>query len=191
MPAGHTCIHVDVFSPRPYSGNRLAVLLDTAGLDGKQMAAITKERRHFESIFLASSTEDTPTHLARMFDLNEELDFASHPLIAIPELERKLAGSGAQFAYLLNAKQLDTLHRNNDAMEDVATCSGTGCAAAYLRSHDRIGDGESLTLKQGRFTGRPSEITTRAHSDRRSVQIGGEGSIVGEGRLRKLPGGRS
>ena len=298
MPPGNTYIHVDVFSPRPYSGNSLAVFLDAAGLDGEQMAAITKELRHFESIFLESSAEDTRTYSARVFDLNEELDFAGHPLIgaacalhdwqrtmdrerwtlrlkartvtveterrdvgryfavldqgpaeffgapqapsreeiaawfsleahdldpalppevvstglrylvlpvcddalarariAIPDLEQKLAEMGAQFAYLLNAERLEARHWNNDGViEDVATGSGAGCAAAYLRSHDRIGDSESVTLKQGRFTGRPSEIVMRAHGGGRSVhfvEIGGEVSIVGEGRLRELPGWRA
>ena len=298
MPAGQTYIHVDVFSSHPYSGNSLAVFLDAAGLEGEQMAAITKELRHFESIFLESFGEDTRTYSARVFDLNEELDFAGHPLIgaacalhdsqqapdrkrwtlrlkartvtveterrdvgryfavldqgpaeffgaprapsldeiaawfsldardldpvlspevvftglrylvlpvrgdalarariAISDLERKLAAMGAQFAYLLNAEQLEARHWNNDGViEDVATGSGAGCAAAYLRSHDRIGDGESVTLKQGRFTGRPSEIAMRAHGNGRSVrsvEIGGEVLIVGEGRLRELPGRRA
>ena len=297
MPGGHTYIHVDVFSPRPYSGNSLAVFPDAAGLDGEQMAAITKELRHFESIFLRPSTDDPRTFSARVFDLIEELDFAGHPLIgaacalhdslhtaererwtlrlkartvtveterrnagryfavldqgpaeflgtadssrlagiaawfslgaddldrslppeivstglrylvlplrgdalarariAIPDLERKLAEMDAQFAYLLNAEQLEARHWNNDGViEDVATGSGAGCAAAYLRSHGRIGDGESVALKQGRFTGRPSEIVMRAHGSGRRVhpvEIGGDVSIVGNGELYALPGAR-
>ncbi len=292
MP-GKAYIHVDVFSPHPYSGNSLAVFLDAAGLDGEQMDAITKELRHFESIFLEPS-EEPRTYSARVFDLNEELAFAGHPLIgaacalhdsqptpdrvrwtlrlkartvtveterrsarryfavldqgpaeffgepepsrfaeiaawfslgaddldrdlppeivstglrylvlsvrgdalarariAIGDLEQKLGAMGAQFAYLLHAEHLEARHWTNDgAIEDVATGSGAGCAAAYLRSHDRIGDGESVVLKQGRFTGRSSEIVMRAHGeDRRvrSVEIGGEVSIVGEGRLHELP----
>ncbi|MGH8212711.1 MAG: PhzF family phenazine biosynthesis protein [Rhodanobacteraceae bacterium] len=293
MPAKRY-IHVDVFSPRPYSGNSLAVFLDATGLDGGQMAAVTKELRHFESIFLESSGEDAGTYSARVFDLNEELDFAGHPLIgaacalhdsqqaadrecwtlrlkartvtveterrdagryfavldqgpaeflgapelsrlaelaawfslsasdldpnlppeivstglrylvlpvrvdalahariARPDLDRKLGEIGAQFAYLLNAEQLEGRHWNNDGViEDVATGSGAGCAAAYLRRHARIGDGESVTLEQGRFVGRPSEITMRAHGTGgrvHSVEIGGQVSIVGEGQLFEMP----
>jgi trans-2,3-dihydro-3-hydroxyanthranilate isomerase len=293
MP-GRAYIHVDVFSPRPYSGNSLAVFLDAAGLDGEQMNAITKELRHFESIFLELSGEDPRTYSARVFDLNEELDFAGHPLIGaacalhdsqhtaerehwtlrlnartvavqterrnagryfavldqgpaeflgapepsrlaeiaawfslgaddldrslppeivstglrylvlpvrgdalararivIGNLGQKLDEMGAQFAYLLNSEQMEARHWNNDGViEDVATGSGAGCAAAYLRSRNRIGDGESAVLKQGRFTGRPSEIVMRAHGEGRrvrSVEIGGDVSIVGEGRLYELP----
>lgn len=296
MPIGKRYIHVDVFSPRPYSGNSLAVFLDAAGLDSSQMATITKELRHFESIFLVPSVEDMYTCSAHVFDLNEELDFAGHPLIGaacalhntqhaadrerkrwtlrlkartvtveterrdagryfavldqgpaefptaqqvqhldeiaawfslspddldpalrpeivstglrylvlpvrgdalararivVADLERKLAKMGAQFAYLLNPEQLEARHWNNDGVvEDVATGSGAGCAAAYLRSHDLIGDGESVILGQGRFLGRPSEIVMRAHGAGKrihSVEIGGEVSIVGEGRLDELP----
>ena len=70
--------HVDVFSGLPYSGNSLAVFPDAAGLTGVQMARITQELRHFESIFL---TRDGDSWQARVFDLVEELDFAGHPVI--------------------------------------------------------------------------------------------------------------
>lgn len=44
--------HVDVFSPRPFSGNSLAVFPESRGLSPEQMGLITRELRHFESIFL-------------------------------------------------------------------------------------------------------------------------------------------
>ncbi|WP_433729922.1 PhzF family phenazine biosynthesis protein [Actinoplanes sp. CA-051413] len=70
--------HVDVFGSRAYSGNSLAVFAESAGLAGEQMAAITRELRHFESIFL---TRDGEGWVARVFDLLEELDFAGHPVV--------------------------------------------------------------------------------------------------------------
>jgi trans-2,3-dihydro-3-hydroxyanthranilate isomerase len=72
--------HVDVFTPRPFSGNSLAVFVDAGSLNTIQMLTITKELRHFESIFLLSSSAKN-TYRAAVFDLNEELDFAGHPLI--------------------------------------------------------------------------------------------------------------
>nr|WP_157527036.1 PhzF family phenazine biosynthesis protein [Kibdelosporangium sp. MJ126-NF4] len=69
--------HVDVFTPQPYRGNSLAVFPDATGLDSGQMAEITGELRHFESIFL---TRDGGWQ-ARVFDLVEELPFAGHPVI--------------------------------------------------------------------------------------------------------------
>lgn len=73
-------IHVDVFSPVPYSGNSLPVFLDAGALSAEQMKRITQEMRHFESIFL-EATPDPMTVRARVFDLFEELPFAGHPII--------------------------------------------------------------------------------------------------------------
>lgn len=279
--------HVDVFGSRPYSGNSLAVFPEASGLSGAQMAQITKELRHFESIFLV---REGGVWAARVFDLLDELDFAGHPVLGAacvlhavhgshdsevwtlrlkartvrvttwrqesgryasmldqgppaflgrpdpagiaawfslrpddldpdlpPEvvstglrylvlpvrgaalsrarvaadLGTPLARVGAQFAYLLDAERMEGRHWNNDGVvEDVATGSGAGCAAAYLRRHGRIGDGEAATLHQGRFTGRPSEMTITAHGqeeDIRSVEVGGDVDLVGEGRLLELP----
>lgn len=279
--------HVDVFSSQPYSGNSLAVFPDAGELSGWQMAQITKELRHFESIFLV---QDGPVWSARVFDLMAELDFAGHPVIGaacvlhslygttdeqmwtlqlkaravqvttrsqepgryasrldqgpalflgrpdvadiltylslhpddldpnlppevvstglrylvlplcsealarvrfIADLDEPLAAIGAQFAYLLDAAGMEGRHWNNDGVvEDVATGSGAGCAAAFLRRHGRIGDGEATTLSQGRFTGRPSKMTITAHGQGEniaSVEVGGDVVLVGEGQLREVP----
>ncbi|MCP2324200.1 PhzF family phenazine biosynthesis protein [Hamadaea flava] len=279
--------HVDVFTTQPYSGNSLAVFPDAGALRGRQMAHITRELRHFESIFL---TQDGPVWSARVFDLLDELDFAGHPVIGaagvlhalhstadeqtwtlrlkartvrvttrrhepgryagrldqgsasflgrpevagilssfslhpddltpglppevvstglrylvlpirgealsrariIADLTEPLAAVGAQFAYLLDVAAMEGRHWNNDGVvEDVATGSGAGCAAAFLRRHGRIGDGEPTTLSQGRFTGRPSTMTIAAHGqgeDIESVEVGGDVVLIGEGSLRELP----
>lgn len=285
--------HVDVFTRHPYSGNSLAVFPDAAGLDGAQMAQVTRELRHFESVFL--EPDATPHDWrARVFDLGGELDFAGHPVIgaaavvhelrgggsrdrwtmrlkartvevrverhepgwlsavldqgtaeffdepamvpraelsgwfslaendidaelppavvstglrylivpvrpgvlhrariATSELAVRLSRLGAQFAYLLDAVGMEGRHWNNDGLvEDVATGSAAGCVAAYLRRHDRIGDGDAAILHQGRFTGRPSQITIRAQgagSSIRSVEVGGDVVFVGTGHLDRLP----
>ncbi|MER6425364.1 PhzF family phenazine biosynthesis protein [Streptomyces sp. NPDC001137] len=283
-------LHVDVFSSQPYSGNSLAVFLDSVGLSGQQMTRITREMRHFESVFLARHPTHERTWGARVFDLAGELDFAGHPLIGaacvlhalhgaddtetwrlnlkartvdvttrrraagrytavldqgpaaflgrpdIPalaswfsldacdldpdlppevlstglrylilpvrgdalerariahDLKAPLAALGAQFAYLLDATALEGRHWSNDGLlEDVATGSGAGCAAAYLRRHNRIGDGQTVTLHQGRLTGRASQMAISAHGegqDIHSVTVGGEVAFVAEGHLRELP----
>jgi predicted PhzF superfamily epimerase YddE/YHI9 len=76
-------------------------------------------------------------------------------------------------------------------VEDVATGSGAGCVAAYLRRYGRIDDAEPATLRQGRFTGRPSEMTIAAHGQGEniaSVEVGGDVVLVGSGHLDELPG---
>src|SRR6266478_1995984 len=72
--------HVDVFAPRPFSGNSLTVFLDAGSLLGSQMLRIAQEMRHFESIFLSFAGAPN-TYRAQVFDLAGELDFAGHPLL--------------------------------------------------------------------------------------------------------------
>lgn len=285
--------HVDVFAPTPYRGNSLAVFPDATGLTADQMAQITRELRHFESVFLTPGDRSQDHHV-RVFDLFGELDFAGHPVIGaaatlhallgtdgeerwtmrlakrvvevtthqhdrssyaaildqgapsfigvpaderraelaawfslsdgdldpayrpevistglhylilpvrgdalgrarirVPDLDVRLAALGAQFSYLWDMSAGEGRHWNNDGViEDVATGSAAGCVAAYLRKHDVIGDGETSILRQGRFAGRPSEMTVRAHghgTDIRSVEVGGDVALVGGGYLDFLP----
>jgi PhzF family phenazine biosynthesis protein len=103
-----------------------------------------------------------------------------------------LAGLGAEFAYLLHAGGPEGRHWNNDGIvEDVATGSAAGCVAAYLMRHGRGRDGEALTLRQGRLTGRPSEIQITAFGDARSadrVVVAGRVCLVATGQLHAWPG---
>lgn len=292
--------HVDVFTDRPYSGNSLAVFPEAEGLTAARMPAVTRELRHFESVFLTRDPARPRTHRARVFDLAGELDFAGHPLIGAasvlhalegdpgaigdettwtlrlrartvevatrrsgprqydstlrlgpaefagrpydtdpetaaeiaswfglelrdldPELppetvstglrylvlpvlgdalararvatplDAPLARRGAEFAYLLDATAMEGRHWTNDGLlEDTATGSGAACAAAYLRRHGRIGDGERSRLRQGRFTGRPSEMTVSAQGRGEAVhavEVGGSVAIVGNELLLQLP----
>ncbi|HEU5420398.1 MAG TPA: PhzF family phenazine biosynthesis protein [Streptosporangiaceae bacterium] len=288
--------HVDVFAPRPYTGNSLAVFVDPPDLTSGQLAAITGELRHFETIFV--STGAAPGSVtARVFDLDGELAFAGHPVlgaaavlhgredpgpgvrlttsVALPartvtvetegsldtgvlaaldqgrpdvletppraqrpaiaaavgltagdlddelpaevlstglryliipvrsadalararihgdDFARFLDGLGAEFAYLLDAAGLEGRHWNNDGIiEDVATGSAAGCVAAYLMRHGRARDGEALSLRQGRFAGRPSQIQISAFGDARLVDrvvVAGRVSLVATGHLHAPP----
>jgi trans-2,3-dihydro-3-hydroxyanthranilate isomerase len=296
--------HVDVFAARPYTGNSLAVFVSPPPLTTAQMAAITRELRHFETIFVSpasaphgASGSAPGSVTARVFDLEGELAFAGHPVLGAaavlhdqarlgPEASRTisvtlpgravtvetagrldtgvlasldqgrpevlpaparaqrpaiaaaigltaadldeelppevlstglryliiavrsadalarariqgdafagfLAGLGAEFAYLLHAGGIEGRHWNNDGIvEDVATGSAAGCVAAYLMRHGRARDGEALSLRQGRFTGRPSEIQITAFGDARSVDrvvVAGRVCLVGIGQLPALP----
>lgn len=71
--------HLDVFSAVPFAGNSVTVFPAAEGLTIGQMLSITREMRHFESIFLERAGPRAAR--ARVFDLNEELPFAGHPTI--------------------------------------------------------------------------------------------------------------
>jgi trans-2,3-dihydro-3-hydroxyanthranilate isomerase len=67
---------LDVFAGQALAGNPLAVVLDTAGLDGARMQAIAREFNLSETVFVA---EDQRT--LRIFTPGRELPFAGHPTI--------------------------------------------------------------------------------------------------------------
>lgn len=71
---------VDVFTHEALAGNGLAVFLPESPLPARVMQRLTIEMRQFESIFL---TPDGPGNRfeARIFTMEEELDFAGHPLL--------------------------------------------------------------------------------------------------------------
>jgi trans-2,3-dihydro-3-hydroxyanthranilate isomerase len=85
--------HVDVFSDVAYAGNSVAVVVDPPALSTEQMLAITKELRHFETIFVTSAVTEGAVQ-ARVFDLVEELDFAGHPVLGAAAVLHEL-GEGA------------------------------------------------------------------------------------------------
>jgi len=72
--------HVDVFSKTPLSGNGLTVFTNCEGLSTEAMQKIIQEMRQFESIFLFPTAE-SHRFLARIFTMEEELDFAGHPIL--------------------------------------------------------------------------------------------------------------
>lgn len=100
-------------------------------------------------------------------------------------------GFGAQFAVLLDEAAVEVRHWNNDGViEDVATGSAAGTIGGYRLRHGLVCDGETFTLSQGRFTGRPSELYVRADGSRGSVEsvsVGGDVSPVGSGTIAVLP----
>jgi len=71
---------VDVFSKEPLSGNGLVVFMSNERVSPDMMQALTREMRQFESIFL-ESTNNPSVVKARVFTMEEELDFAGHPLL--------------------------------------------------------------------------------------------------------------
>ena len=71
---------VDVFSKLPLKGNGLSVFLDCNKLNRNIMQKITYEFRQFESIFISKTIEKN-TFKASVFTMEEELDFAGHPIL--------------------------------------------------------------------------------------------------------------
>jgi PhzF family phenazine biosynthesis protein len=100
--------HVDVFSRVPFSGNGLTVFPEHQGLSAPMMQQITREMRQFESIFLRVLSPASVASLvsASIFTMEEELDFAGHPVLgAACVLHERYAASHeeALWQFQLNA----------------------------------------------------------------------------------------
>jgi trans-2,3-dihydro-3-hydroxyanthranilate isomerase len=85
---------VDVFAPRPFSGNGLGVFPEAASLSVSQMQVLTQELRQFECIFLAPG--DSSAVRANIFTMDEELPFAGHPVLGAGAVLHHLAGAQAE-----------------------------------------------------------------------------------------------
>ena len=72
--------HVDVFSSRPLSGNGVTVFQLRKTLPTALMQELTREMRQFESIFVLQKAKSTKVR-AWVFTMEEELDFAGHPIL--------------------------------------------------------------------------------------------------------------
>jgi trans-2,3-dihydro-3-hydroxyanthranilate isomerase len=102
-----------------------------------------------------------------------------------------LHGVGAQFAVLLDESAVEVRHWNNDGiLEDVATGSAAGTIGAYRLRHGLVGGGETFTLNQGQYTGRPSQLRVRPEGRRdrvETVNVGGDVAFVGHGTIEAHP----
>jgi predicted PhzF superfamily epimerase YddE/YHI9 len=89
--AGMDFQHVDVFADTPFTGNSLTVFLSDGAMTAAQMLSVTREFRHFESIFLEPTAAEDRWR-ARVFDLEEELGFAGHPVLGAAAVLHDRAG---------------------------------------------------------------------------------------------------
>jgi len=79
---------VDVFSKKPFSGNGLIIFPNADTLTKASMKLLTQEMRQFESIFYYQ--KDVNTYRAYIFTMEEELDFAGHPLLGLASIIHEL-----------------------------------------------------------------------------------------------------
>lgn len=103
--------------------------------------------------------------------------------------EALLGTVGAKFAYVLDVPQLEGRTWDNDGrVEDIATGSAAGPAGAWLARHGLIERERPVTLHQGRFLHRPSEliVTVSGTAQALSVCVKGAVAFAGRGHL-ELP----
>jgi trans-2,3-dihydro-3-hydroxyanthranilate isomerase len=81
---------LDVFTQTPLSGNPLAVVLESAGLDAERMQKITREFNLSETVFILDPRDPVNTAKLRIFTAVKELPFAGHPTVGTAALLAEL-----------------------------------------------------------------------------------------------------
>ncbi|UDF02504.1 PhzF family phenazine biosynthesis protein [Asticcacaulis sp. AND118] len=84
---------VDVFHSGPFSGNPVAVVLDSEGLTTEDMQRITRWFNLSETTFLLPPETPDADYRVRIFTLDRELPFAGHPTLGSAHAWRLAAGS--------------------------------------------------------------------------------------------------
>ena len=113
--AGRTALDyfiVDVFTSEPYTGNPLAVVFDTVGLETDRMQAIAREFNLSETSFVqrrSPETEALKGVRVRIFTTEEELPFAGHPTLgtaSVLKLHAPETASGDTISLALNVGEV-------------------------------------------------------------------------------------
>lgn len=100
---------VDVFATEPLSGNGLTVIITDQPLSAALMQRLTQELRQFETIFLSPAGERSRFR-ARVFTMEEELDFAGHPIVGAAAVLHETFAAGekeAKWTIELNRQSVD------------------------------------------------------------------------------------
>lgn len=86
---------VDVFGQRPLTGNPLAVVIDSEGLDDTEMLGITRWLNLSETTFLVTPQSVDADYGVRIFTLAGELPFAGHPTLGTCHVWSGLQGDSS------------------------------------------------------------------------------------------------
>jgi trans-2,3-dihydro-3-hydroxyanthranilate isomerase len=85
---------LDVFTDTPFTGNPLAVVLESDGLNTAAMQAIAREFNLSETVFVGPPADPKSRALVRIFTPARELPFAGHPTVGTAVLFGGLDGGG-------------------------------------------------------------------------------------------------
>ena len=97
--------HADVFCKQPMTGNGLTVIIAKAFPPHEAMQRMAQEFRQFETIFLVQNGSNSFD--ARIFTVEEELDFAGHPILgAAAVVQQEFLKSSSGIVFNLKNKQV-------------------------------------------------------------------------------------
>ena len=81
MPKKVAFTIVDVFTPRAFGGNQLAVFTDAAALTPAEMQALAREMNFSESTFVTAAEVAGAARRVRIFTPQREIPMAGHPTV--------------------------------------------------------------------------------------------------------------
>lgn len=151
----------DVFSSGPYSGNSLAVFPEAADLDSGQMLQLTQELRHFESSFLTGVANADGSRPLRVYDLEEELPFAGHPLLGTAAVvhHREFEAAEAEITFDLDGRRVALQSVRNGSSFDVRMNQGKPQYLAEVSAADAQAFAACFSLEPGDLApGLPMEV---------------------------------
>lgn len=103
------------------------------------------------------------------------------------DLEQELARLQAKFVFIFDVQEREIRTWDNAGkVEDIATGSAAGPAAAYLYAHGVVQTDQRVTIQQGRFRHRPSCLSVEKNSDG-EILVSGEVWGISVGRLEAIP----
>ncbi|WP_319633519.1 PhzF family phenazine biosynthesis protein [Pelagibius marinus] len=148
--SGLNWLHADVFCDAPLTGNGLCVFLPQQELSAAAMLALTQEMRQFESIFLSEVAEGAAR--ARIFTLEEELDFAGHPLLGAAAVLHHAAGAGERHhvTFRLTAREVAVATRRRaERFFDAEMAQGPAVWGGEAEGAPRAAVISALGLQEG------------------------------------------
>lgn len=98
------------------------------------------------------------------------------------DYEDKLSAIGAKFAYPFDLCHLEGRSFDNRGIsEDIATGSAAGPLLEYLCRHHLCQADTDITVHQGRFLDRPSQLTVRKLSNTGEITVSGQVTLLAKG----------
>ncbi|HLO57426.1 MAG TPA: PhzF family phenazine biosynthesis protein [Bacteroidales bacterium] len=95
---------LDVFGNKRYSGNQLAVFMDSGRLNETEMQQIAREINFSETTFITSPDKTNGGYPVRIFTPGSEVAFAGHPTLGTAYILQKYIENGQSNSVSLNLK---------------------------------------------------------------------------------------
>ncbi|GAA3935500.1 PhzF family phenazine biosynthesis protein [Litoribacillus peritrichatus] len=152
---------VDVFASSKLAGNGLTIFWNCSDITEQDMLSLTREMRQFESIFVLSEPGTSPVR-ARIFTMEEELDFAGHPLIGLAAHLHEEYGSEAthHWTIQLNKKQVEMISTQQEGFITAEMNQGTPEFLGVLDEQSRVEVFNALNLPESSRADMPCQVVS-------------------------------